>query len=292
MLRLCARQIALGLSGCLHAPASKLPPTAPLLNGGLPRFGETFRGFHPSIMLPAAAGSHGGDGGTESSSGLERERQLAAEGAEIDASSHRHAPALFLGWSAIAGVTAAAAVGRGVPAELALLVDTTFWLAVVSSISLTEAWVKFRAPLLERWVGVDVGRRVFRAQYALEAALAATACGLVYWQAGSAQAALQLLASPPGALLAAAGALFLAEAGLVFPALDARGRHLIASSAWPETLSTQRQAAYVAAVRASVAGRTPPPAPLHLASVLLAFARAGLLAGCTWGLLLQHAVEG
>lgn len=77
------------------------------------------------------------------------------------------------------------------PAELALLVDATFWLAVVSSISLTEAWVKFRAPLLERWVGVDVGRRVFRAQYALEAALAATASGLVYWQAGGAEAAPQ-----------------------------------------------------------------------------------------------------
>lgn len=124
----------------------------------------------------------------------------------------------------------------------------------------------------------------------MEAALAATACGLVYWQAGSVTAALQLLATRPGTLLAAAGGLFLAEAALVFPALDVRGCHFIASSARPEALSSERQAAYVAAVRAGVAGRTPPPAALHLASILLAFARAGLLAGYVWGSLLQHAV--
>lgn len=101
---------------------------------------------------------------------------------------------------------------------------------------------------------------------------------------------MQLLAAPPSALLAAAGGLLLAELALIFPALDARGRHFIASSARPEALSSARQAAYVAAVRASVAGRTPPPAALHLVSILLAFARAGLLAGCAWGLLLRHAV--
>ena len=79
------------------------------------------------------------------------------------------------------------------------------------------------------------------------------------------------------------------EAALVFPALDVRGRHLIATSARPDSLTSGRQAAYAAAVRAGVAGRAPPPAALHLASVLLAFARAGLLAGGIWGLLLQHA---
>lgn len=88
------------------------------------RFGQGGCSPHPRIMLSSAAGVHNSGGQAQGSAEQEREQQmqLAVEGASIDAASHRHAPALFLGWSAIAGTAAAAAVGRGVPAELALLV--------------------------------------------------------------------------------------------------------------------------------------------------------------------------
>ena len=142
--------------------------------------------------------------------------------------------------------------------------------------------MQFRAPLLDRWVGVDVGRRVFRGQYAVESALALAAAA-VAWQAGGGTAAGALAAG--GAPLAGAAAALAAEAALVFPPLDIRGQKLIAASAQPEALDS-RKAAYVAALRQKVAGRAEPPAALHLASVALALARCGLLASCVWGKLL------
>ena len=129
-------------------------------------------------------------------------------------------------------------------------------------------------------MGVDVGRRVFRAQYAIEAPLALTAGALLWHQAGGAEAA----AAVPGAgLLAGAAGAWLVEAALVFPLLDLRGKALIASAAAakPEGLSS-RQQAYIAGLQRQTEGRALPPSQLHLASVLLAFARAGLLGAYVW----------
>lgn len=75
--------------------------------------------------IASSATGHGGD-----------------SGAAIESGSMQHAPALSLAWSAIAGGAAAAAVARGVSPSILLFADATFWLGVVSSISLTEAWVK------------------------------------------------------------------------------------------------------------------------------------------------------
>lgn len=92
-------------------------------------------------------------------------------------------------------------------------------------------------------MAVDVGRRVFRAQYALEGALAGTAAALLWARAGgSAQGALAAAREGQGgALLAAAAAILLLELVWLFPALDLRGKHLIAASAaaQPEALSAQ-----------------------------------------------------
>lgn len=131
-------------------------------------------------------------------------------------------------------------------------------------------------------MGVDVGRRVFRGEYATEAALALTA-SLIVWQqgGGTAGGALQLLSAPGAWPLAGAAGVLAAEMALVFPALDLRGKRLIAASAQPDSLSP-RQATYVAALKADVAGRGEPPAQVHLASVVLAFAKAGLLASYVW----------
>lgn len=42
-----------------------------------------------------------------------------------------------------------------------LIVLTSVWIGMVIAISFHEAWIKFRAPLLSKHVGLDVGRRVF-----------------------------------------------------------------------------------------------------------------------------------
>ena len=132
-------------------------------------------------------------------------------------------------------------------------------------------------------VCVPAGGGTCRAQYAIEAALAATAFGtLCAGGGGLAGGAAALLNSK---LLAGAGATLLLDAALVFPALDVRGRRLIAeSTAAPGAASglSPQQAAYAAALRRGVAGKPNPPAQLHLASVLLSFARAGLLGGVIW----------
>jgi hypothetical protein len=220
--------------------------------------------------------------------------------------------------------------------------DSTFWLAVVASISLTEAWVKvhppslhagqivswptlhamshravcvslqpaspracslcpvpprrlsqFRAPLLDRWRGVDVGRRVFRAQYALEGALAAAAAALLLAKAGgSAVNGSDLVRSLDGraGLLAAAAAVLLCEVAAVFPALDLRGRRAIAEAAAQAPGLTLQQRAYVAELARGVEGEAKAPPPwLHPLSVSLAFAKAGLLAAFVWQQLLALA---
>ncbi|PRW33626.1 putative NADH dehydrogenase [ubiquinone] 1 alpha subcomplex subunit mitochondrial [Chlorella sorokiniana] len=212
------------------------------------------------------------------------------DGTAIEAASMRHAPGLALFWSGILGGASWAALGAGVRPDLLLLVDTTIWFSVVSSISLMEAWVKFRAPLLERHVGVDVGRRVFRGQYAMEAACALTACGLL-WSAGggSVRSGLSALAGSGGWMLAGAAAILLLELGLVFPALDLRGKALIASAAEPAEL-TPRQQAYVHELQEATAARSLPPPFVHLVSVLLAVTQVALLGGCLWQLLLRLAV--
>lgn len=167
--------------------------------------------------------------------------------------------------------------------------------------------MQFRAPLLDRHVGVDIGRRVFRAQYALETAFALTAAALACaaaggWSAagsasglasgGAVSSAAAAAAALPGVgLLVAASAILALEVTVVFPALEARGRHLIvaATTGRLDTLS-ERQAAYVAETQRRVeAAGAAPPAQMHLASVVLAFAKAALLGGAVWRQLLALA---
>ena len=71
------------------------------------------------------------------------ESEAAPAAGSIEAASNRHAQLLFAFWSLAAGGASLAAL-QHVPASSVLLLDVTFWLAVVSSISLTEAWVKVR----------------------------------------------------------------------------------------------------------------------------------------------------
>eukprot|EP00887_Chlorella_sp_A99_P001816 scaffold19.g1816.t1 len=173
--------------------------------------------------------------------------------ANIEGPSNRHVPALFLGYTAAAGVAAYAALGHASP-DL------------------------FRAPLLDRHVGVDVGQRVFRAQYSIEGALTLTAAGLLCAKAGG-LGGLAALVAPEGRALAAACAVLAMEAAFVTPALSLRSKHLILeSTAGQLDRLTSRQQQYVEELRAHAAARPSPPAQLHLLSVGLALAKAALLA--------------
>jgi hypothetical protein len=49
---------------------------------------------------------------------------------------------------------------------------SSVWIGFIGAISFMEAWVKFRSPLVTREVGLDVGRRVFRALNRVELVLA------------------------------------------------------------------------------------------------------------------------
>ena len=67
----------------------------------------------------------------------------------------------------------------------ALLAETALaliWSTMILSISFLEAWVKFRAPFLEKHIAVDVGRHVFAALSAAELALCGTFWGGRIWQ--------------------------------------------------------------------------------------------------------------
>lgn len=130
----------------------------------------------------------------------------------------------------------------------------------------------------------------FRGQYAIEVAAALTACGLL-WRigGGSVRGGLAALTPSGGWLLAGAAAVLLLELGFVFPALDLRGKALIASSAQPAEL-TPRQQAYVQALQDDVSARPLPPPFVHLVSVLLAVAQAGMLGGFVWQMLLSLVV--
>jgi hypothetical protein len=83
------------------------------------------------------------------------------------------------------------------------------WLTFSLAISFMEAWVKFKAPLLRKYVAVDVGRHVFAAQHAVELGLAcafwmqrrATDNAAIYYPAMASTGTLLLLAFLVGPLL-------------------------------------------------------------------------------------------
>lgn len=64
---------------------------------------------------------------------------------------------------------------------LFLIALLMLWTGALLAISFMEAWVKFRAPLLSREAGLDVGRRVFRGLYWIEGITAVGVVCLCLW---------------------------------------------------------------------------------------------------------------
>jgi hypothetical protein len=119
------------------------------------------------------------------------------------------------------------------------------WLGMVLAISFLEAPLKFRAPGVTLPLGLDIGRRVFRALNIAETVLAAAAT-------------IACLVAPPGsagsALLVLAWLVLIIQVAVLRPRLDRRALAIIA-------------------------GDTPPASRQHLAYVLLEGIKVVVLVG-------------
>ncbi|GAB4815781.1 hypothetical protein N2152v2_002827 [Parachlorella kessleri] len=176
------------------------------------------------------------------------------------------------------GLRAVPCVAKSHAGSVLVKQTSTLWMGFVLAISLTEAWVKFRAPLLDRHVAVDVGRHVFPALNSVEAALGVT-CGLMAWRYGLTDAAHLAI---PGVM----AALVAAQIIWLTPALGLRAQHLIASSADPAQLSPKQQAA-LAAIKRVCSEQPLPPGWLHGVYGALEVTKVVLLGAYIWKLVGQ-----
>lgn len=121
---------------------------------------------------------------------------------------------------------------------------TLLWLGMVLAISFLEAPLKFRAPGLDLRVGLAIGRIVFRALNAAEAAWAVVIAAC-------------LLTDPQSVTIAAlatvAGALLVGQLALVRPRLNRRSDHVLAGPAGQEPPRSHAHHAYVVLEAAKVA---------------------------------------
>ena len=82
---------------------------------------------------------------------------------------------LFAFWLVCFEAIAAYCSARGGDGpRLAIAGCSLIWIGLMVGISFTESWLKFRSKLLERQIGLDVGRLVFDGLNTLEVALAIT----------------------------------------------------------------------------------------------------------------------
>jgi len=149
------------------------------------------------------------------------------------------------------------AVTRGVKDKL--LGQSTIalvWLTFSLAISFMEAWVKFKAPLLRKYVAVDVGRHVFSAQHAVEFGLATA-----FWIPGqvSGQSAIYYPAM-------VSTAMYLVLALFVGPLLYFRAKYKMVHEG--ELLTTEESSA-LDEISKEIQGKQLPNARWHVVYVLL-----------------------
>lgn len=106
------------------------------------------------------------------------------------------------------------------------------WMTFSLAISFMEAWVKFKAPLLRKYVAVDVGRHVFAAQHAVELGLATS-----FWISASRGVTTPAVYTP--AIVSTSGYLVLAF--FVGPLLYFRAKYKMVNEALSEHLTTDEK---------------------------------------------------
>ncbi|GLE02359.1 hypothetical protein PINS_up011197 [Pythium insidiosum] len=148
---------------------------------------------------------------------------------------------------------------------------STLWLGFVLAISLTEAWIKFRAPFLARHLGLDVGRHVFGALNAVEIGLA-----LGLWLL---QSDMWWDASTPLPLVLNT-AILGTQTAYLYPTLVLSGEFAIseALNSTPERSLPPRQKAELFKIQKSVGQNKRPSKRLHVVYVAAELLKAALLA--------------
>jgi hypothetical protein len=95
------------------------------------------------------------------------------------------------------------------------------YLGILLAISFTEAWVKFRAPLLQRHVGFDVGRHVFAALNTIEFILCLAMITVLFIHESD-QPKEEMWAIPTALSL-----IVVLDIGFLTPQLELRAAHII-----------------------------------------------------------------
>jgi hypothetical protein len=145
------------------------------------------------------------------------------------------------------------------------------WIGFILGVSLMEAWVKFRAPLLEKFVAVDVGRYVFSALNIVECVFCVTLW--VLGRSGTRQIPFVV-----------ASLMLALQVVVITPALDRRAKHLIVDTISTDAMLEKqpRLGAYRDELRGQLGGRTAPAAAWHFVYVAMEVGKAVLLGIVAW----------
>jgi hypothetical protein len=133
-------------------------------------------------------------------------------------------PPITIGWtcaSIVFYVLSTTSIPLSKHSSVALMNFSLVYLGVLLAISFTEAWVKFRAPLLQRHVGFDVGRHVFVALNTIELVLCVAMLSVLFSHE----------MDPPReqmwAIPSALAIIIVLDIGFLTPQLELRAAHII-----------------------------------------------------------------
>jgi hypothetical protein len=150
---------------------------------------------------------------------------------------------------------------------------SSLWIGFVLAISFTEAWVKFQAPFLPRYYGLDVGRTVFPVLNAVEVAFCST-----IWLVQTTAATLH-----SARLLVAVTLILISQVVYLTPQLVLIGKDVI-YEAFPEvdpTWSAQQEKMFED-LSMEVQENSRPSSKLHIVYILQEVAKVFLLGKFAW----------
>lgn len=134
------------------------------------------------------------------------------------------------------------------------------WMSFSLAISFMEAWVKFKAPLLRKYVAVDVGRHVFAAQHSVELGLL-----IAFWTSAATNTPRNLATYYPAMV---SSALYLVLSFIVGPLLYFRAKYKMVNEAVREHLTTEEKTTLNGIAR-EIEGKQLPDARWHVIYVFL-----------------------
>ena len=170
--------------------------------------------------------------------------------------SRPHERILFL-FYLVAGLASTNAVDQFHTESILALV----WLSFILAISFTEAWVKFKAPLLRKYVAVDVGRYVFASLNAVELGLAGA-----FWITRALRGSSEL---PSPIFPAVATGVLLFMVLYVGPMLFLRAKYKMVHEAEPPARLLDDEIVALGLIADEIRGQRLPQANLHMVYVCL-----------------------